>query len=670
MSQLSRKLIILQGDDEAITKQLTYLSQQVRGDWIVISEHKVLGSSTEQYYLDKQTKSLLGREFKHAIFDARLAFNLDALAILAGTLVAESLLIIILPNSFNHWYDQDSLRWSELPEAILVPNFITHLHHVLVQQAQQYADYFYQLVLEKQQHDYYLFNQLSQNAILVDNQETLYSYQEQQSLLTQISKLDTRIIMVTAKRGRGKSALAGYFTHYHHCWVTAPNKNALMTFTQFATTDTLFFAPDELISQLNAPIAKPDWLIIDEAAMIPLPMVVALINGFKHVLLTSTTDGYEGTGQGLLLKLLNQYQSTDFACFQLHTPIRWLADDPVEYFVDSLIVSGLPKIDKKVMVQQPDINFLQQSDLVLSPMKLSVFFGLLKSAHYRTTLIDLRRLLDAHNLSLYSAEFSEQHIAGVLVAIKEGGLTEELALQILKGYRRPKGNLVAQSLVAHAGEPEAAQLRSIRVNRIAVCQTLRRQGIARSLLTYLIEQAKVDRCDFVSASFAYSAEVYQFWMQCGFHTVHVGTHKEASSGSYAVMVIYPLSSAGSRFCNTMRNKLTRNWYWLQQLIDIDLPINISTEQTLNSDDKLQLLLFATTSYAYTASFAVLYRLFDWLKNSEQRLEQVPILTMLVTKQFDEQATVSSLGLSGKSQLLKLLRQEIYQFIKMQGLINE
>jgi len=43
----------------------------------------------------------------HAIFDATIGFNLDAFAMLTGTLVKGSLLILLLPKQLETWQDQD-----------------------------------------------------------------------------------------------------------------------------------------------------------------------------------------------------------------------------------------------------------------------------------------------------------------------------------------------------------------------------------------------------------------------------------------------------------------------------------------------------------------------------------------------------------------------------------
>ncbi len=44
-----------------------------------------------------------------------------------------------------------------------------------------------------------------------------------------------------------------------------------------------------------------------------------------------------------------------------------------------------------------------------------------------------------------------QQVTGALWLVEEGGLDAELAQAVWAGLRRPRGNLVAQSLAAHGG---------------------------------------------------------------------------------------------------------------------------------------------------------------------------------------------------------------------------
>ena len=50
-------------------------------------------------------------------------------------------------------------------------------------------------------------------------------------------------------------------------------------------------------------IGHADLVVIDEAAAIPLPYVKSFIGAY-HVMLSSTINGYEGTGRSLSLKLI------------------------------------------------------------------------------------------------------------------------------------------------------------------------------------------------------------------------------------------------------------------------------------------------------------------------------------------------------------------------------
>ncbi|MCP5768118.1 tRNA cytosine(34) acetyltransferase TmcA, partial [Klebsiella pneumoniae] len=68
-------------------------------------------------------------------------------------------------------------------------------------------------------------------------------------------------------------------------------------------------------------------------------------------------------------------------------------------------------------------------------------------------------------------------IAGALWLVEEGGLPPELSRAVWAGFRRPRGNLVAQSLAAHGGSPLAATLKGRRVSRIAVHTHRQREGI-------------------------------------------------------------------------------------------------------------------------------------------------------------------------------------------------
>lgn len=89
-------------------------------------------------------------------------------------------------------------------------------------------------------------------------------------------------------------------------------------------------------------------------------------------------------------------------------------------------------------------------------------------------------------------------IAGALWLVDEGGLSQELSQAVWAGLRRPRGNLVAQSLAAHGSNPLAATLRGRRVSRIAVHPARQREGTGQQLIAGALQYTQ--DLDYLSVS--------------------------------------------------------------------------------------------------------------------------------------------------------------------------
>ncbi|HBZ3632351.1 TPA: hypothetical protein MHL26_27125, partial [Klebsiella quasipneumoniae] len=157
---------------------------------------------------------------------------------------------------------------------------------------------------------------------------------EQAAILAQLLLLPPGIAAVTAERGRGKSALAGMLLRQlaGEAIVTAPTRSAVDVLASFAGEAFRFMAPDALLSSKET----ASWLIVDEAAAIPAPLLRQLVSRFPRTLLTTTVQGYEGTGRGFLLKFcasLPHLQS-----FSLSAPIRWAVGCPLESAISQLLI--------------------------------------------------------------------------------------------------------------------------------------------------------------------------------------------------------------------------------------------------------------------------------------------------------------------------------------------
>ena len=544
---MSRELLILVGEDDFLAHQLNHNLSLKSAVWIGdVSPH----FATQSYFPFSKTKNLLGSEFPAIIYDARQGIHLDALAIAAGTLQDGGQLLLLL----NHWEDlanqpdSDSLRWSGEKYAINTPHFIAFLQEKIA----KYGFPVYQNT------PLTVASPMPQKDRSTHCQPTL----EQARLLQQMAEAEEAILIVTAKRGRGKSALAGLFakqqvTQNQPVILTAPNKSAVNIFNEFAGAEITFMPPDELSQNLSdAPqqFAK-HWLFVDEAAMIPLDILFRLTNAFKRVVLTTTLHSYEGTGRGFLLKFMAKTDRT-LRHFELFMPLRWQADDKLEAFIDDLLLC-----DCEDRLPQPPYDVALAEQIQMSHCEriphdqIESVYGLLTLAHYRTSPLDLRRLLDAPQQQFYLAH-AQDALLGCVWAVPEGGLTDNtLIRQIRRGERRPRGNLVAQMLCFQAGWEEACALRSLRISRIAVQPNWQQQGLGQRLITKMKQQGAVD---FLSVSFGYTPELLAFWQKCGFILVHFSESKEASSGCYSVVALCPLSEEGQIFVQQTEKQFQRN----------------------------------------------------------------------------------------------------------------
>ncbi|WP_437214245.1 tRNA(Met) cytidine acetyltransferase TmcA [Pectobacterium sp. LFLA-215] len=648
-----RRLLVLSGELSWCEAQALALSCQLSGDWLWIGESAPDSVTSRPA---SRVRTLLGREFLHAVFDARKGVDVEALAMLSGTLQAGSWLIMLVP-PWQTWPtlpDEDSLRWSEQAQPIATPYFIQHFQRQLL------ADE--EVVLWQQGQEAVIRPLAVRSDWQPANGEPTA---RQQHILYELNAAESGVFVITAPRGRGKSALAGMLTQRSRkaCWITAPSRAAAEILQQHARADAQFWAPDALLAHCRLHGAPDvDWLLIDEAAAIPSSVLSALLPYFPRILMTTTVQGYEGTGRGFLLKFcatLPQWRA-----FTLDDPLRWAVNDPLERVLDQALLfnepdafhSPLPS-NLPIPPSALDSRIERVDDWLTNPERLAGCYALLCSAHYRTSPLDLRRLMDAPGMQIASTQVAG-NMCGVLWLVEEGGLSESLAHEVWAGRRRPRGNLVAQSLAAHAGLWHAPTLRARRVSRIAVASSFRRQGIGRALIAEQTREAQRQALDYLSVSFGYQPDLWAFWQSCGFQLVRIGSHLEASSGCYSAMAVLPLSEAGYKLAEQGSRQLARDWRWLQRLIPLNLtlpqtePIALDTEsRELNEDDWRELAGFAFAHRPMEASFASICRL---LMNTSLPL---PALRLLAETPDEGERIATTLGLTGRKTLLKRWREE-------------
>lgn len=630
-----RRLLVLSGEGGWCFDHALKLRDALPGDWLWISPQP----DAENHCSPSALQTLLGREFRHAVFDARHGFDAAAFAALSGTLKAGSWLVLLLPvwEEWENQPDADSLRWSDCPDPIATPHFVQHFKRVLT--ANNDA------ILWRQNQPFSLAHFTPRTDW---HPATGAPQPEQQQLLQQLLTMPPGVAAVTAARGRGKSALAGQLISRiaGSAIVTAPAKAATDVLAQFAGEKFRFIAPDALLASDE----QADWLVVDEAAAIPAPLLYQLVSRFPRTLLTTTVQGYEGTGRGFLLKFCARFPHLHR--FELQQPIRWAQGCPLEKMVSEALI-----FDDENFTHTPQGNIVisafEQTLWRSEPETPLKVYQLLSGAHYRTSPLDLRRMMDAPGQHFLQAA-GENEIAGALWLVDEGGLSQQLSQAVWAGFRRPRGNLVAQSLAAHGSNPLAATLRGRRVSRIAVHPARQREGTGRQLIAGALQY--IHDLDYLSVSFGYTEELWRFWQRCGFVLVRMGNHREASSGCYTAMALLPMSDAGKQLAEREHYRLRRDAQALAQWNGEMLPVDPLNDAVLSDDDWLELAGFAFTHRPLLTSLGCLLRL---LQTSELAL---PALRGRLQKNASDAQLCTTLKLSGRKLLLVRQREEAAQVL--------
>ncbi|MEA3405516.1 MAG: GNAT family N-acetyltransferase [Pseudomonadota bacterium] len=564
-----RALVVLSGSADWQQRQLDCVWQSNESILWAGSVPTVFANQV-QSIKESQYKHLLGQEVDSVVLDIQSGFSANGLGILSGLIRAGGLLVVLTPDSAN-WTglpNPENHRFLNTPYTPdnALPFFSEHLHQNFEEQAICFSQQ--QSAAETRQHlDTYLANTPNTSP-----QQTLPTLDQQQAL-QQIDKVAfghrKRPLVISADRGRGKTSALGLaaiqllLQGKQHIVLTASrydqakmafkqacsvlkndnsdieiekNKSGLLTFkwqNQLKTFE--FVAPDQLIIQPT----QADVLMVDEAAHLPTPLLTELLKRHHRMVFATTLHGYEGSGRGFELrfkKTLNQL-TPDWKQLHLKTPIRWAEDDPLERLINHalLLDENLSPIEQACLelpASDLQIKTLSTAELAKNTAELRSLFNLLVQAHYQTSPNDLQQLLCAPNIKLFVAYQAQQPV-GVVLAVEEGKIATQ--------SERLHGHLVPQLLKNHYTQPSFLMLSTWRIMRIAVHPQLQNRGIGKQLITFVKQQAKQARVDYLSSSFGATNDLLPFWLQQNFIPLHVGVKRDKSSGSHTVVVCQSLT---------------------------------------------------------------------------------------------------------------------------------
>jgi len=643
-----RRLILVEGEPQWcrdwVMTQLEGL-HATRGLWVGQPEDAARGGLPGM--AAKQYKRWLGQELDVLVWDGWQGNPPDGLAALAGTLKAGGLLFWLMPTlaQWPEFEDPDYARTGldGAPEHAFAARQVRLLAQAPeVIRVNAGAAALPELSVPDESEAFQVGATNEQNELV----EALVRFGQGRR---------RRPLVVTADRGRGKSAALGLAAAE---LLLAGREQVVVTAPAFENVRTLFRHAG---SRLGDALAEQDegrlvtgnghrlcfWsverlleeqpsaevVMVDEAAAIPAHRLRSLLLGWPRVAFASTVHGYEGTGRGFALRFREvlDRETPQWQEIKLNQPIRWAKGDPLEALVFRLFLldAGAQPTDQALPAESVTIEPWQPSKA--SEAELAEAFGLLVNAHYRTTPSDLRQWLD--DPAAYSWVARRQgRIVGVLWATLEGGLSEAMAEQVMLGKRRLRGHLLAQSLASHGGFAEAASLEGLRVVRVAVLEQARGQGVGRRLVA-AARQGCRDHClDYLGTSFGGEPGLLRFWREAGLRVVRLGLQQEATTGEFPLQMLEGISPAGNALADGLANRFSEHWqvlmprHWsaLPTNLLIGMAVDLPAQAALSDDDHRDLRSFSDGFRGFELTLPVLQRLsasagfMAWLAGQEGR----------------------------------------------------
>ncbi|BBN60619.1 tRNA(Met) cytidine acetyltransferase TmcA [Hydrogenovibrio marinus] len=420
-----------------------------------------------------------------------------------------------------------------------------------------------------------------------------------------------------------------------------------------------FIAPDELAARTES---YYDLLMVDEAAHLPLPLLMTLATQHNRLIFATTQQGYEGSGRGFTLRFLStlkaHYPQTKTA--KLHHPIRWADGDPLEkVFNQCLLFATLddnPNETETSQINTGDLSYraISVEELIVDRTKLSQLFQLLTFAHYQTAPNDLMQLLETPNQHLYIAE-QEDKILGVLFALEEGNLPFE-------NQGRKQGHLFPQLMQQQTANDAWLADKTLRIVRLAVQPDNQSQGIGTALLSHFINSVKQHSADInaITTSFGATPNLVDFWHQNGFTALHLGQKRDKASGTHSLLMALPLCHELSERVTAQHAAFIQQFAWLLtdsfQTLSVDLVLSVLAKASLPKSDFPE-------GYLTNQPFeAVSYPLRQWTLSNVDVLQKMeaPLRALWIKRVLQNPAWESLVKASGMTSR-KQLEQQFKQY---------
>jgi len=329
-----------------------------------------------------------------------------------------------------------------------------------------------------------------------------------------------------------------------------------------------------------------DLLILDEAAAMPLPFVKQLLGPYP-TLLSSTVDGYEGTGRALQLKLLSEIKKeaddsmidTEISGkngiedkvkeIKLVSPIRYASGDPVERWLNIALCLDYHGNYTSLQASLPppsDCSLYQVNRHVLFSLHptaeevLHRMVNILSLAHYRSSPNDIEKMADepAHRIFVLLAPVQKgQAIPDILAVVH---LAFEGCINTTADNK--EGDLIPWTLSQQFCESAFPKLAGVRILRIVTHPEARAMGYGSRTLHLLIDYfqrsttshvqqqstaslfvpiSQLSLCDngpiWIGASFGGTLQLLNFWSRAQFRPVYLRQTASELTGEHTAILL-------------------------------------------------------------------------------------------------------------------------------------
>jgi tRNA(Met) cytidine acetyltransferase len=414
---------------------------------------------------------------------------------------------------------------------------------------------------------------------------------------------EKKVAVITADRGRGKTAVLGILTPFLisrmqrvlkrpvRIMIVAQTPQSIQTYFRFLKlsltrqgfSDCRFKESGGLVTvvtgrHLRIEYVVPrraivearyaDVVLVDEAASIDVSTLFKIVEDVKYAIFSSTIHGYEGSGRGFSVRFLKRIESdekVEVERINLEEPIRYARGDPIEkWLYKTLLLDSKPvQLDEddleRIREGKLKFEFLDKDKLIEDEELLYEFFGIYVLAHYRNRPSDLVILFDMPNHLAFRVSVNGKTVCSLHVAI-EGGLSEDLIKEMSEGYK-PKGQIIPDMVLKHHWDTEFPKMKGLRIVRIATHPDVMGMGIGSFALIKLINWAKRRKYEWVGSGFGVSPELLSFWNRGGFIPLHITPQRNEISGEFTVVVVKGLNKK-------MDKKISKlNFHFVKRVIE-------------------------------------------------------------------------------------------------------